>query len=116
MAKILLADDDLSTRQFLSAALQKAGHDVVSCEDGLSAWAAFEAAPVSFDLLLTDIVMPGIDGIELSQRTRALCPFLKVVYITGFAAMASDTENAKIIAKPFHLGSITKEIEEILKT
>jgi two-component system, cell cycle response regulator CpdR len=115
MARILLADDDLSTRQFLSAALQKAGHEVVACEDGLAAWAAFENAPMTFDLLLTDIVMPGIDGIELSERTRAACPFLKVIYITGFAAMAQGAENARVIVKPFHLGSITAEIEDMLK-
>ena len=115
MAKILLADDDLSTRQFLSSILHKAGHDVRSCEDGLSAWAAFETSPQEFDLLLTDIVMPGIDGIELGQRARSLYPALKVIYITGFAAMTSASDNTHVISKPFHLGKLTQEIEEILK-
>ncbi len=117
MANILLAEDDLSTRQFLAGALEKAGHSVVSCADGIEAWKAMEETGAAYDLLLTDIVMPGIDGIELSARARALCPSLKVVFITGFAAMASEErDGAKIIAKPFHLGSLTKEIEDILKS
>lgn len=114
---ILLAEDDLSTRQFLTGALEKAGHNVVACEDGLAALEAFEAATGRFDLLLTDIVMPGMDGIELAKRATALTPELKVVYITGFAGMAlgASGDGSRVIAKPFHLGSLTREIEEILK-
>lgn len=116
MSKILLADDDLSTRQFLTAALQKAGHEVTACADGLEAWGTFQAAPSAFDLLLTDIVMPGLDGMELSSRARGLCPALKIVYITGFAAMADNADaNDKVISKPFHLGNLTREIDALLK-
>ncbi len=120
MANILLADDDISTRQFLAGALTKAGHTVKACSDGLAAISAFEVREADFDLLLTDIVMPGIDGIELSTRIIAQCPNVKVVFITGFAAMAMEPREgavtpAKIISKPFHLGNLTKEIEEILK-
>lgn len=115
MSKILLAEDDVGIRGFLSAALQKAGHAVVACADGLEGWAAFSAEAESFDLLLTDIVMPGIDGIELSTRARALCPSLKVIYITGFAAMASSAaEGETVIAKPFHLGGIVAEVARVL--
>jgi len=120
MANILLAEDDLSTRQFLTGALVKAGHEVTSCADGLEALKALEERTSDFHLLLTDIVMPGIDGIELSTRAGALCPAMKIVFITGFAAMAAEKNGqtatpAKIISKPFHLGNLTKEIEEILK-
>ena len=120
MANILLAEDDLSTRQFLTGALVKAGHDVMACADGLEALKALEERTTDFHLLLTDIVMPGIDGIELSTRAATLCPSMKVVFITGFAAMAAEQRTdtatpAKVISKPFHLGNLTKEIEEILK-
>jgi two-component system cell cycle response regulator CpdR len=121
MADILLAEDDESTRRFLAAALLKAGHVVTACADGLEALQTLENPALPFDLLLTDIVMPGLDGLELSSRAMALRPSLKVVFITGFAAMAlSESQNhgtpVKVISKPFHLGSLSREIEEILKT
>ena len=117
MSRILLADDDLSTRQFLTGALEKAGHSVTACADGLAAWQAYESADAPFDLLLTDIVMPGLDGIELSNRIRARQPDVKIVYITGFAAMANNTtsDKDKVVSKPFHLGQLTREIDEMLK-
>ena len=63
MTKILLAEDDDSMRAFLAAALRRAGHEVQDYADGETALAALEREV--FDLLLTDIVMPGLDGIEL---------------------------------------------------
>lgn len=112
MSKILLAEDDHATRQFLAGALEKSGHSVTACADGLEALAAYEAAPDSFDLLLTDIVMPGMDGVELANRAKATRPHLKIVFITGFAGMAGD--DAKVISKPFHLGNLTRKIDQIL--
>lgn len=121
MARILLAEDDHSMRQFLTAALEKAGHGVTPCPDGLSALAALEqdGAQAPFDLLLADIVMPGIDGIELSQRATALRPSLKVMFITGFAAVALGAQsapalNARILSKPFHLKDLVRQIDDIL--
>ena len=122
MAKILLAEDDESTRRFLAGAIEKAGHDIISCADGLEAAEQLTLAlakGTAFDLLLTDIVMPGMDGIELSARARKVMPAIKVMMITGFAAMAANDSTgdapAKIISKPFHLGSVIAEIEKTLK-
>lgn len=120
MSRILLADDDLSTRQFLTGALEKSGHTVTACADGLEAWQAFEAAPVDapYDLLLTDIVMPVLDGMELSARVRSQQPSIKIVYITGFAAVAATIpeNDAKLVSKPFHLGKLTQEIDDLLRS
>lgn len=123
MSTILLAEDDDSMRQFLTLALERAGHQVRACENGVVALAALqepldEGQPV-FDLLLADIVMPGMDGIELSQKASQLCPGLKVMFITGFAAVAlgqqrPGTENAKIMSKPFHLNDLVKEVNDLL--
>ena len=66
MAHILLAEDDESLRKFLAAALVKAGHVVTDFGDGGEAWECIQG--FTFDLLLTDIVMPGMDGIELAKR------------------------------------------------
>ena len=120
MAHILLAEDDQSMQQFLKQALERAGHGVTACSDGLSAWQAFQAAPEQFDLLLADVVMPGMDGVELSQKAAAAKPGLKVLYITGFAAVAMSRQpvggaSAHILAKPFHLKELVDQVEELLK-
>lgn len=114
MSTILIADDEFSTRQYLTAALEKTGHQVTACTNGLQAFSVFESAPTRFDLLLTDIVMPGMDGMELSSRIKAIRPDMKIVFMTGFAGMAPEG-STKVIAKPFHLGNLTREIDEILR-
>lgn len=120
MATILLAEDDDSMRQFLTAALEKAGHNITPCADGLSALAAIEASPEKFDLLLADIVMPGIDGIELSTRAARIHPALRVLFMTGFSAVESGigigSDQKKVLSKPFHLGQLVRQIDEIMLT
>ncbi len=112
MARILLTEDDRSLRLFLCRALEQAGHEVIQAEDGQAALPLIEGAKI--DLLLTDIVMPGIDGIELAQRARELIPDLRVLFITGFAAVALDRTDAlsdvRVMSKPFHLRDLVSEI------
>jgi two-component system cell cycle response regulator CpdR len=117
MAKILLAEDDDSMRRFLAAALEKAGHSVDSFGQGDTALECLEAD--FFDLLLTDIVMPVMDGIELARRAAQLDPKLKIMFITGFAAVAlnpnSDApKSAKVLSKPFHLRELVDEVDRIM--
>jgi len=117
MTKILLAEDDSSLRTFLAAALRRAGHDVQDHEDGEGALEALEREV--FDLLLTDIVMPGLDGIELARRGAELDPAMKIVFITGFAAVALSSgaptpAGSKILSKPFHLREIVDEVERVM--
>lgn len=117
MPHILLAEDDNSLRHFITASLEKAGYTVTSFSNGLEACAALESGQI-FDLLLTDIVMPGMDGIELSSRAAALTPTPKVMFITGFAAMAlkdGQAQGSLVISKPFHLGNLIEQVGNILK-
>jgi two-component system cell cycle response regulator CpdR len=119
MAKILIAEDDASMRHFLSMALNRAGHEVEARVDGLDALAALADAAVHYDLLLADIVMPGMDGIELSQKAVAARPGLKVMFITGFAAVALGQRNpehdrANVLSKPFHLKDLVDQVETLL--
>jgi two-component system cell cycle response regulator CpdR len=117
MAHILLAEDDESLRKFLAAALEKAGHVVTDFGDGDDAYQCLKG--VRFDLLLTDIVMPGMDGIELAKRAAELNEALKIMFITGFAAVAlhpgsGAPKQAKVLSKPFHLREIVAEVERMI--
>jgi two-component system cell cycle response regulator CpdR len=117
MARILLAEDDESLRKFLAAALQRAGYEVDAFGNGSDAFECLQTR--TFDLLLSDIVMPGLDGIELAKRAADLQPNLKIMFITGFAAVvlhpASETpKQAKVLSKPFHLRDIVAEIDRMI--
>src|SRR6201985_3613470 len=117
MAHILLAEDDESLRKFLAAALVKAGHAVTDFGDGGEAYACIK--DYTFDLLLTDIVMPGMDGIELARRAAELNATLKIMFITGFAAVAlhpnsEAPKQAKVLSKPFHLREIVAQVDQLM--
>jgi two-component system cell cycle response regulator CpdR len=117
MAKILLAEDDEDLRRFLVKALEKAGHNVTSFGEGASAFE--EIKQTNFDLLLTDIVMPEMDGIELARRAAELDPALKIMFITGFAAVALNPDSrapkdAKVLSKPFHLRDLVNEVNRMM--
>jgi two-component system cell cycle response regulator CpdR len=117
MAQILLAEDDESLRRFLSQALERAGHEVTDFGDGALAYECLKS--FRFDLLLTDIVMPGMDGIELAKRAAEIDASLKIMFITGFAAVALHPsthapKQAKVLSKPFHLREIVQEVERMI--
>src|SRR5581483_437468 len=117
MPKILLAEDDTDMRRFLVKALQNAGFDVTSYDNGLSAYQRLREEP--FELLLTDIVMPEMDGIELARRASELDPDIKIMFITGFAAVALNADsaapkNAKVLSKPVHLRDLVNEVNKML--
>jgi two-component system, cell cycle response regulator CpdR len=117
MARILLAEDDEQLRIFLTRGLQRAGHVVDSVGDGVAALAL--AQNTNFDLLLADVVMPGLDGIELARKVAGQQPGIRVMFITGFAAVAMREEDLtpnrpRVLAKPFHLRHLIEEIEALL--
>ena len=114
--KILLAEDDNDMRRFLAKALQNAGYDVLSFDNGLSAYNRLRDEP--FELLLTDIVMPEMDGIELARRATELDPDIKGMFITGFAAVAltaaQASPQAKVLFKPVHLRDLVNEVDRMV--
>ena len=117
MARILLAEDDDQLRLFLSRGLQRAGHLVDSVADGVAALAL--ALKENFDLLLADVVMPGLDGIALARRVTEQQPGIRVMFITGFAAVVMQEDSLlsnrpRVLAKPFHLRHLIAEVEALL--
>jgi len=111
--RILLAEDDEAMRTYLERALTNAGYEVKSVDRGTDAVPLLETE--SFDLLLSDIVMPEMDGIELAQRCAEVSPRTKVMFITGFAAVSlrasREQPHAKVLSKPFHLRDLVLEVE-----
>ena len=115
--RILLAEDDEDMRRFLAKALENAGYQVISFDNGMSAYERLREEP--FNLLLTDIVMPQMDGIELARKAAELDPDLKIMFITGFAAVALNADleapkDAKILSKPFHLRDLVSEVGRLI--
>lgn len=115
MFRILLAEDDAVMRTYLHRALENAGYEIVAVGRGTEALPLLEQQ--HFDLLLSDIVMPEMDGIELAQRCATISPQTKVVFITGFAAVAlkasREAPQSKVLSKPFHLRDLVLEVDRI---
>ena len=104
-------------RGFLERALAKAGYDVTAFANGKDAYDRLQQE--SFALLLTDIVMPQMDGIELARLASERNPKLKIMFITGFAAVTLNTnaqppKGARVLSKPFHLKDLVREIDRLL--
>ena len=115
-ARILLAEDDAAMRTYLERALSNAGFAVDSVDRGTAALPLLEEN--HYDLLLSDIVMPEMDGIELAQKCNEISPDTKVMFITGFAAVtlkaSREQPQAKVLSKPFHLKDLVLEVERVL--
>ena len=117
MIRILLAEDDQVMREYLARALERSGYGVASVDRGTAAIPLLESE--TFDLLLTDIVMPEMDGIELARRAGEMAPDMKVMFITGFAAVTLKAgramPNARVLSKPFHLRDLVLEVDRLFQ-
>ena len=105
MFRILIAEGEQVMRLYLPRALERSGYEVVAVDRGTAAAPLLETE--RFNLLLTDIIMPEMDGIQLAQYCNMVSPTADVVFITGFSGVAlragASRPNAKVLAKPFHL-------------
>jgi len=114
--RILLAEDDAAMRHYLTRALHQAGYDVDAVDRGTAAVPLLQDG--EYDLLLSDIVMPEMDGIELAQQCAQISPLTRVMFITGFAAVSLAMQDgrgqpARMLSKPFHLKALVSEIERL---
>lgn len=117
MPRILIAEDDDAVREFVARALALQGHEVTAVMDGGKALEALAAAP--YDLLLTDIVMPGMDGIALALKVAKNHPALPVLLMTGYAAERQRAHNldaliCRVLLKPFTLKEVCGAVAEVL--
>ena len=117
MAQILVVEDVAAVREFVRRALTNEGHHVVVAEDGLKGLAMLASG--DFDLLLTDIVMPGLDGIALALKVAKEYPNVRILLMTGYAAERQRAHNLdalihRVIPKPFSLQEICRTVNEVL--
>lgn len=119
MARILVAEDDDNVRGFVVRALEMKGHQVVEAADGGLAVEVMQDEKGAFDLLLSDIKMPVMDGIALALDVGANFPEVTIVLMTGFAdqrerAHGLDALIYDVIPKPFSLDILVAKVEDAL--
>lgn len=119
MARILIAEDDESVRSFVARALRMDQHETVEAGDGEEGLGTLSADPGAFDLLLSDIRMPAMDGIALARQAASRCPGMPIVLMTGYADQrerAADLEGivTEIVQKPFTLAEIRERVRSAL--
>jgi len=117
MARVLIAEDDLAVQSFVRRALEHRGHDVAAVGDGVQALETLNDQ--SFDLLITDIVMPGLDGIGLALKVARDFPKLPVLLMSGYSAERQRAHNleeliCRVVPKPFTLKEICEAAEQAL--
>ena len=117
MARILIAEDDVAVQSFVSRALEHRGHEVTAVDDGVQALETLGGN--EFDLLITDIVMPGLDGIGLALKVARDLPSLPVLLMSGYSVERQRAHNldeliCRVVPKPFTLKEICDAAEEAL--
>lgn len=118
MARILLADDDQVSRDLVRRALETEGHSVVTVEDGSDALAALQSG-AGFDVVVTDVQMPGLDGISLAEQALLRAPGTRLVLMSGYLnllekARTLPAKHLRLMTKPFTIDAIRAEIRAIL--
>ncbi len=118
--RILFVDDENSVRTFALRALRKKGYDVVGCSSAENALETLETDK-NFQLMITDMVMPGQNGIELAKQVLEMLPDIKIILASGYSedilkGEFADIENMSFIPKPFSLSDLTKKVYEVIKS
>ncbi|SEN99007.1 response regulator [Bradyrhizobium sp. OK095] len=119
MPKVLIADDEDSMRQLVARAIAMDGHETVTAQDGAEALEILTSADGAFDLLLTDIQMPVMDGIALALSAARDFPDLTILLMTGFADQRERASNLNalvhdVVTKPFSVADIRTAVADAL--
>jgi two-component system cell cycle response regulator CpdR len=110
---VLLVDDDVDAREITAHLLRSRGFDVLVAQNGHEAMRLL--AQIRADVLLADIVMPDLDGIELAKRAKLRQSNLKVVFMTGYYSRAAEAESlGKLLFKPVRGAEIETELRNLL--
>ena len=120
MARVLIADDEESMRVLTARAIGMDGHTIVTAQDGAEALDILQREDGAFDLLLTDIQMPVMDGIALALTAARDFPRITILLMTGYADQRERASNLDAIAhdvitKPFSVATIRAAVADALK-
>jgi DNA-binding response OmpR family regulator len=119
MARILLADDDQATRDLVKRALETEGHGVDVTQDGAEALDKLRSQPGTIDVLVSDVHMPGIDGIALAGQAIEASPAIRVLFMSGFPEELERARSVKavrlaVLSKPFTLEQVRAAVRALL--
>jgi two-component system, cell cycle response regulator CpdR len=119
MVRILLVDDDSAVRTPLARALALDGHAVVEASDGAHALETFTEDETGFGLMISDIRMPVMDGIQLALAVAAKRPGFPIILMTGYAEQRERAKELEglvddVLTKPFPLGEFRRAVREII--
>jgi signal transduction histidine kinase len=117
-ARILLVEDEAAIRRLCERILRREGHDVLVARDGVAARELFDRVDGHIDLLVTDVIMPRLGGVELAKTLSALEPGIRVLFITGYAGAKDDERSLEslgaVLPKPFASAALRKAVRELL--
>jgi PAS domain S-box-containing protein len=116
---VLVADDEPGIRGLILKILQREGYEVLEAADGAEAWTIAQAQGARLNLLVTDVVMPGMNGRELAEKVHASFPNVAVLYVSGFTEetqveTGQHPPGSQFLQKPFTLGALTRKVREML--
>lgn len=119
MARILVVEDDAAVRNFMQRAIQMEGHEVTALSDGAEAWQRLGVAREGFDLVVTDVRMPGMDGVALAEAMAKGGLTTPILYTTGFAldreqVIGTGAHIVKVVIKPMSLDRLRAEVRDAL--
>jgi len=119
MAKLLIVEDDESVRTLAARALERAGHQIDVAADGAQGLASILAAGGGYDLVVSDIRMPEMDGIEMAKAAAAAYPAMRIMLVTGYADQRERAEELDgiildVVQKPFTLAEIRERVSRAL--
>jgi CheY-like chemotaxis protein len=115
---ILLVEDEADLRDLLSRILQDNHYQVLEAEDGEQALRVANRSPTRIDLVLTDLIMPGLSGYDVAQKIRAIRPGIKIMYITGYVDGKKQSHrlqrDERLLQKPVHPEQLLSSVREML--
>jgi two-component system, cell cycle sensor histidine kinase and response regulator CckA len=115
--RVLLVEDEPQVRMQARRLLERYGHSVIEAKDGAEGLALFRTEPGTIDVVVSDVVMPVLGGVEMVGRMRSVSPEVPVVFVSGFTAQDRDLPldaRTAFVPKPYSMASLCEAIEAVI--